>query len=253
MRFAPPEDQKFRHLIIEERDDGAIRRRFASERIIVFRKTPTGYRTEVTIIRNTQSAGQSGAMFLAAMAGLKGRPIHLSLDQGGALVAIEDELPIWDALCRSLEAATGGTASRRARAAGYISPLRALPPERRRAMLGSLITPLIAVPSAPEGDYAISLPARGPDGNASVLAGRESRHIGPDGMISIETSASGDVVSPGGGAAAHIIVSTRQRVDSRTGLIVESIETRDTAIGTGKAAAHDIARTTSTLTLIGEP
>ena len=249
-RFAPPDGQAFRHVLIEERDDGTVKRRFEAERTIVFRATPTGYAADVTLVRVSQDAG-TGGMFAAGMAGLKGRTIRFQLDRAGNVVAIEGEAAIWEALCHGIESMVGTDASRRERLRPLATPLRALPEDRRRAMLASMITPLIAGPIAAEGARAVTVEARGLDGTRIVLDGRETRHAAALGTIAIETSASGTLPGAEAGAVpARVSVATRRVIDPATGLVLEARDTRDTWLGdagSGGGLAHDVARTTSTL------
>ncbi len=250
-RLAPPEGQKFRHVIVEDRDDGAIHRRFTSERIIEFHATETGYVAQVTIIHNSGSAGRAGAMFVAAADGLRGRPIRLNLNRDGAVVSIEDESAIWEALCRSIDSAGGDARSQKPSALGYTSVLRNLPADRRRAMIASLIGPLIAGQVAPKGEHAILLPAQGMDGAPTTLSGSEIMRVGSDGTIINETNAAGTLAAPGG--VAHISVAIRQQIDPRTGLVMKASEIRDSWIGEDRGTAHNIAATTSTLAPIVMP
>lgn len=254
IRFAPPEGQKFRHLIVQEREDGEVRRRFTSERIVEFRKSDNGYLAELVILRNTASAGQSGAMFIGAADALRGRTISLNLDREGKIISIIDEMAIWNALNHAIDSIGHGSRARRSTLNDYASSLRAQPAEQQRSLIASLITPLIARPIAVEGDHAISLPARAIDGAPILLAGTESVRRAASGMIVLETTASGAFPSPlGRGEEAHILVTIRRTIDPRTGLVLEASETRDSWIGANKDARHSIARTTATLSPVAAP
>lgn len=246
VRFAPPEGQKFRHLIIEEREDGALKRRFTSERVIVFHRVGEGYRAELTVLSHAGTTDKSGLMFVAAMAAFKDRTIRLMLDRDGKVLAVDEEAELWEALCQSIESIAGASRVRRDQVTTYVSPLRALPVERRRAMFGSMIAPLISGPIGAPGANPVSLPARGIDGKTALLAGEEHISLADDDILIAETHASGNLPPPNGSAiAARVAIDRRQRIDRHTGLIREASETRETWIGEGTSAAHNVARTIS--------
>lgn len=232
-RFLPPEGQPLRQLLTEERIEPSGTQRYVSEREIVFARTTSGYRAEVTIVSENHAAGDAGAMFGAGIAALKGRPIRFDLDHNGAVIAIADEDALWSIFCDAIEGMARGKsaldAQRTRNLQALVAPFRSMPPARRRALLGSMISALVAGPLADRqpGTRAITLPARDPSGATAALPGVETVTIG-DGALTIDSVAEGDV-----GAAAHLKVSRRERIDVARGLILETRTRRTSAIGTG--------------------
>ncbi len=237
-RFIPPENQPLRQLLVEERELPGASQRFVTEREIVFARTETGYRASVTILRADAAAGETGAMFAAGMAALKGRTIAFQLDREGAIKSIEDEGALWDRFCDAIAAMASGKtaidARRRAQLSSMATMLRAAPSGQRRTMLGSMLSSLVAGPLADRqpGTQAVTLPARAPDGAETALAGRETVSLTPGALV-IDAVAEGKL--PGSNDDAHINVERHQRIDVARGLVLESRTVRDTMIGSGAA------------------
>lgn len=249
--FAPPEGQTLHHILVEERDDGTVFRRFEIERTIVFRSTATGFTAEVTLIRTDQPAGEIGRMFAAGLAGLKGRTVRFQLDRAGTIVSIDDEAAVWDALCRGIEELAARTAPKRSSSKPFVAPLRALEGDQRRALLGGMIAPLIAGQIPASTDRPVTMAARGPGGASTRLDGRETIQRSESGAVLIDTVAAGTIpAQTPGGTGASVSIRTQRRIDPATGLVLQTIETRDTTLQQGSPGGvpiHDVIRKTSTL------
>lgn len=246
-RFLPPEGQALRQILTEERIEARGNQRYVSEREIIFTRTPDGYRAEVTIVSESHAADDAGAMFGAGLAALKGLTIRFELDRNGTIVAIADEDALWGRFCDAIEGMARGKrpldAQRTRNVEALVAPFRTMPPARRRALLGSMITGIIAGPLADRqpGTQAITLPARDAKGVVISLPGKESVTLG-DGALTIESTAEGDL-----SATAHLVVIRRQRVDAARGLILETRTQRDTIIGTGATSRRSQSIVTSVI------
>ncbi|MBA3878214.1 MAG: hypothetical protein C0500_00680 [Sphingobium sp.] len=232
-RFLPPEGQPLRQLLTEERIEPSGTQRYVSEREIVFTRTASGYRAEVMIVSESHAAGDAGAMFGAGIAALKGRPIRFELDRNGAVVAIADEEALWTIFCDAIEGMVRGKSALDAQRArnlqALVAPFRTMPPERRRALLGSMISALVAGPLADRqpGTRAITLPTRDPTGKVTTLAGSETVTVS-EGALTIDSIAEGDVAP-----TAHLAIARHERIDAARGLIIETRTCRTSTIGTG--------------------
>lgn len=256
--FAPPLDTPLRYVITETRTKGRETRRFTAERRIVFRRDGDNIVAEVTLDHIDQQAGDgAGAMFETAMAGLQGRTIRFHLDRAGKLITVEDRDALWERLCDAM-AAMGDKRSRPGLTKTVATALRALPGDRRQAMLGSMIAPLIAGDAAPKNDSAVSVSARTPTGAPTALDGRQSVSHSADGTLTVQVRAEGNVATGFPGetpgiadapkAGVHLSVMRDNRIDPRTGLVLESRQTTRTTIGSGAGARRSEAVTTATLT-----
>lgn len=243
-RFIPPEGQVLRQVLIEERSEPGPPQRFTTERELVFARTATGFAVTVTVLRADPDASDSGAMFGAAMAGLRGQPIVFQLDVEGRLVAIDDEVKVWTRLRGAIAAmatnAPHPEPQRQRILETMIATLERLSPAQRRAILGAMIEQIVAGPLADRqpGRHFITRPARAPGGTETVLRGREVVKL-VAGALVIETDARGRIAAataPQKTPPANIALSIRQRVDAARGLVLESRTERTTIIGTGPAA-----------------
>ncbi|MBX9860359.1 MAG: hypothetical protein K2Y20_12310 [Sphingomonas sp.] len=247
-RFLPPEGQVLRQVLTEERIEPTGTQRYVSEREILFTRISDGYRAEVTIVSESHAAGDAGAMFGAGLAALKGQPIRFDLDRNGTIVAIADEEALWGRFCDAIGAMARGKrpldVQRTRNVEALVAPFRTLPPARRRALLGSMITAIIAGPLADRqpGTQAITLPARDANGAVVSLPGKEAVTLG-DGALTIDSTAEGGLST-----TAHLVVIRRERVDAARGLILETRTQRDTIIGTGAASRRSQSIVTSVIT-----
>lgn len=239
-----------RQVLIEERSEPGPPQRFTTERELVFARTDSGYAVTVRVVRADPIAGDVGAMFGAAMAGLRGQPIVFQLDPEGRLIGIDDEANIWARLCGAIAAMTNLAPQpdprRRQLLANMVAGLEELPPAQRRAILGSMIEQIVAGPitEMQPGRRAITRPARTPGGVATVLRGTEAVTLAAGALV-IETEARGMVAAataPRATPPADIALSVHQRIDAARGMVLESRTERTTIIGTGAAArrAHSV-------------
>ncbi|MBY0284063.1 MAG: hypothetical protein K2W81_08885 [Sphingomonas sp.] len=246
-RFLPPEGKPLRQVLTEERIEAGASQRYVSEREIIFMRTPDGYRADVMIVSESHAADDAGAMFGAGLAALKGQTIRFELDRNGTIVAIADEEALWGRFCDAIEGMARGKrpldAQRARNVAALVAPLRTMPPARRRALLGSMITAIIAGPRADRqpGTQPITLPARDATGPTIDLPGTEAVTLG-NGALTIESTAEGDL-----NPSAHLIVKRRERVDAARGLILETRTQRDTIIGTGATSRRSQSTVTSVI------
>ncbi len=255
-RLAPVPDKPYRHVLIEERSDERGMQRFVSERRLVFHPLPTGFALDLTILDASAPTNGSGAMFAAALAGLKGRTVRFLLDQEGRIISIDDAAAVWAALCAAVDRAAAASppasAARQRAADAMAAAFRTLPANRRQDMLSSLVNATLAGALAarlPVEDGAISISARSPTGMPVALPGRETVRIIDDRTILITTTAQGDMAAPLPEATgpSRISVTITKRVDRAAGLILESREQRETTLGAGPTLRRSTSLTVSRL------
>jgi hypothetical protein len=138
------------------------------------------------------------------------------------------------------------------------APLRALPPERRGTMLGSILTPLLAPTAAdrPDGVRTVTLPARPPAPPGASLAGTESVSHASNGTVTIRVEASSAAAaapaSPDGASSAGLtrMSSTSVRnIDPATGLLEDARDTSDVSVTTPAGVRRVVTETVTTLRL----
>lgn len=227
-RFDPPLDRPLRLVTTETRKAQTGTQEFAIERDLVFAREGDGYRATVTV-RPLRTSGSSAArMFTAAAAPFVGEPMIVHLDAAGAITAIDDEAQLWERLCNAIEAmatgkgAVGQRRDRNARA--LATPLRAFPPDRRRATLGSAVAAIIAGPLADRlpGERPTTISGRTFAGAPVTLAAREVVTRAGE-TLDIVTRADGDQPQAGGtGAPVRSVVERHERVDVARGLVLET-------------------------------
>lgn len=219
--FAPPLDRPIAYTVSETRIEGVETRRFAVERRVTFRAAGEGFIAEVETLSAGGDAGRAGQLFASLAHALVGKRIVLTLDRAGKVVDVADLDTLWSAQL----AAVSDTLKARNPAHveafdAMLAPLRAMPRAAKVARMGEMIVALIAeAPVTAIASRQITLPARGQDGTPALLAGSEQATVGADGMVFFERRASGAV------KGTPMTVSQRRRIDTRTGLIVESINT----------------------------
>jgi hypothetical protein len=253
--FAPPLGVPIRVVTERTQGDGPSRFTVRIERTVRFARDGIGYRADV-VLTHADSGDRldTAAMLQAGFAGLAGRPMTFRLDAAGRIVAIDDRQAMWDRLCAGIVAAVaarhghGTPAERAAVAEQMAAPLRALPPERQQALLGSLVSALVAADAnEPPGTRPIRLPGTSPFGGTVELTG--TRSIAADGpLVRVTTRAATDVPQAGG-PGARIELENENDSDPRTGLVTSHSDTVRTTVGTGPAARVTERITTVMITL----
>ncbi len=210
--FSPPLDRAL--LVVTERHDDL--RFYRMERRIRFGREGDGYRADVVLSEaEGETSDSSGALFEAGYAALAGTPLVFHLDKAGKVTAIDDLPALWERFChRVAEVAAArrplAPAERSKFAERVAAPLRALPADRRRAMLASLV--LAVIPDEPpvQGTTPVRLPGSSAYGSTRPLEGMRSVTVQPDGMLLSRTTAS----------AEGVTLERVTEIDPRTGLIV---------------------------------
>jgi hypothetical protein len=226
--------------------DGA-ERRYALRRLVRFQRSDAGYRAEVRVLApSTEAAGAVGGMIEAGFATLAGRTLVFHLDAKGQVRQIEDMDALWERLCEgignivaakpSLEAAARTALTQR-----ISGPLRALPDERRLAMLSTLVTAIIAEePPAPAGTVAaVRLPGASPLGQKLVLDGMRTTTAAAAGEIETVIRASSGTPGEGG----RVELERTRRSDPRTGLLTFSSDQTRTTLGAVQGGRESVRNT----------
>jgi hypothetical protein len=252
--FAPPLDRPLSAVTETGRTDAGVTRRFTNARRIVFRRTATGYRAEVTIEPGppaTPGEEDLKAMFRAGFARIAGRTVVLHLDAAGRVSAIEEQEAIWKAFLDGIAAlAPPGTDDLDRRRAGQIRAILAalapMPPDRQRATIATLVEPLIAADIAAAGESPprpIRVPAGSAFGTAQLDGIRVVRR--QNGHLIVSVSAAGEVSqrTPAGQATGRVTLETMRRVHPATGLVLESRDSVRTELA-GAAPATRLTVTT---------
>ncbi|MEH3039630.1 MAG: hypothetical protein PGN21_06145 [Sphingomonas paucimobilis] len=221
--FAPALDTDYRYHIEQERDEAGVVRRYATDRTVRFRRTPTGLTAEMTI--DSVAGGLSdgpGAMFERAFATLKGRPIVYRLSDHGEVTGVVDRETLWTVLIDAVGAQADGDPVRQAMLQKLTAPLRALPERQQIAMLGSMLTTLLAPDVVRRGvvpQREVRQRATPPYDGGSDVTGTERIHAEGNALVE-EQRLSGDVVARGGGASGRRTSTIIRRVDTRSGMIL---------------------------------
>lgn len=253
--FAPPLDRPLAMTTETVRTDGANTRRFVARRSVRFTAAPDGYRVAITL--DDAAAGEEDSdpagLMRAGFARLAGRTVVLQLDRAGTVVGIDDLPAIWRAVTEGLGALapTGSdpaTQQRAARVRAIVAQLSAQPEAAQRRMIGSLLTPLIAPEivfeaATPAPPRAVRVPATSAYGRAE-LDGLRSVRSRPS-SIEVAVSATGPVAvsTSEGRESATITLETLRRIDSRTGLVIESRERVETLAPDGSLQSERLTVT----------
>jgi hypothetical protein len=252
--FAPPLGVPI-HIVTERtQGDGPSRFTVRVERTVRFTRDGIGYRAEIVLVKaDSGDRTDMAAMLQAGFTGLAGRPMTFRLDAAGKVVAIDDQQAIWDRFCNSVIGIVaarhkGTPAERTALAERMAAPLRALPPERQQATLGSLVSALVATHvTDPPGIRPIRIPGSSPYGGTVELTGvRTITSAGP--LIHTATRAATDVPQADG-PGARLELENDEDSDPRTGLVSAHSDTLRTTMGTGPEARVTERITTVTVTL----
>ncbi|MCW3847316.1 hypothetical protein OF829_08685 [Sphingomonas sp. LB-2] len=222
--FAPPIGVPLR--VVTERTEGDWT--FRMERLVRFAREGQGYRAEVWMAdARADGPGKVGAMMEAGFAGLAGRTMVFHLDGAGKLVAIDDLDALWTHFCDGIAAMVG---AKHPNPAPLVAPIRALPPERRVAVLASLVTALVAEEAAePAGVRPVRVPGKSPYGGPIMLTG--TRSIARLGITLRSTTSAAADLPPRNGVAARVEMEDNRDSDPATGLISSISERVRTRIG----------------------
>lgn len=258
--FHPREGHGYRYITRQTRVDGATARAFTTERHVVFQRSATGFLAALTLDRIEQDAARDvAAMFQAALGALSGQTLRFVLDANGQIVAIENQAAVWQIIAEAMERMAGSAGgARTSQAQALAAPLRAMPEARQRAMLASMLAPILGGDDAARtlGTRRVTLPVVSPLGSVVTLVGEERASRGEGGVLVIETFAAGPIdplVAPRqlGNPLNRKPVMARvtrvRRIDSRSGLVLESRDESETVIGIGDTAARRTTVTQMTL------
>lgn len=249
--FAPPLDSPLR--IVTERTETALEtRRYRLERLVRFREEGGGFRAEALLVRQSAAAPAAlGNLVERGLAALAGRTVTLHLDRKGNVIAVDDMAALWEQVCQAI---ARGAAARPgldpgaadALAAKLVAPLRALPPERQRALLATLVTAAIMTdPWDPAGAATpVRLPGASPFGTPVMLEGTRSTEKAENGLIRVRTLASAEVAIPAeSGAPARsgaVALDRRRLFDPRTGMLADATDRVRNTSGTGAGARETV-------------
>lgn len=240
--FAPALDTDYRYHIEQERDEAGVVRRYATDRTVRFRRTPAGLTAELTL--DSVAGGLSdgpGAMFERAFATLKGRPIVYRLSDRGEVTDVVDRESLWATLIDAVQAQANGDPARAAMLQKLTAPLRTLPERQQVAMLGSMLTNLLAPDVVRRGvvpQHDIRQRATPPFDGGSEVTGTDRIHAEGDALVA-EQRLSGEVVARGGGASGRRTSTITRRVDAGSGMIL----TQQTVVRIDSDKATSIATT----------
>lgn len=234
--FAPPTDAPL-HIVTERTEVSSDERHYRLERLVRFSKEGTGYRAEALVLGSASEAPQVlGNLVERGLSALAGRKIVLHLDRSGRVVAIDEIADLWERVCQRVSDAA---ATRQSLAPGeakmlaerIAAPLRALPPERQRALLATLVgAAILPEPLDPPGAVApVELPGASPFGAPVTLRGTRRTAAADNGLVRTTTLASATMDLPprnGAPATSGSVALERIRTsDPRTGLISTGLDT----------------------------
>lgn len=242
--FAPPLDAPLR-IVTERTEISPGERRYRLERLVRFNREGAGYRAEAILLANASTGPEAlGNLVERGLSALAGRTIVLHLDDHGQVVAVDDMAALWEQVCQRIAeaAATRPGLPSNAASAKLIAPLRALPPERQRSLLATLVTAAIMTDpwETPGSTTPVRLPGASPFGTPITLEGTRRIANAEGGMLQASTTASAVIDLPAQGSAparTGTVSLDRQRgFDPRTGMLSGAVDTVRNVSGTGPAA-----------------
>lgn len=186
-QFNPPIDRTLIHVTEQVRSDASGERRYRAERTLRFSRDADGLFADLTLTRIDGDADGGG--FERGLAGLKGRTIRYRLDSYGRLTTISGIDGHWAAFTAGLADPRAPVMAQRA-----VSAISAAPPAQQRAMLWSMIEPIILSEIAAQAPYRlrpVSQPGRAPFAVGAMLTGTESLSRLDDGGIELRRLVSG--------------------------------------------------------------
>lgn len=246
--FAPPLGTPLR-IVTERIETSPAERRYQLERLVRFSKEGSGYRAEAVLLANTSAAPEAlGNLVERGLSALAGRTIVLHLDERGEVTMVDEMATLWERVCQRIAeaAATRHGLASGAASARLVAPLRALPPERQRGLLATLVTAAIMTdPRESPGSFVpVRLPGASPFGTPVTLEGTRRTATADNGLIRASTTASAMVdlpAQPGAPMRTGSVSLDRQRVfDPRTGMLSAATDTVRNVSGTGPAARETL-------------
>jgi hypothetical protein len=246
--FAPPLGTPLR-IVTERIETSPAERRYQLERLVRFSKEGSGYRAEAVLLANTSAAPEAlGNLVERGLSALAGRTIVLHLDERGEVTMVDEMAALWERVCQRIAeaAATRHGLASGAASAKLVAPLRALPPERQRGLLATLVTAAIMTdPRESPGSFVpVRLPGASPFGTPVTLEGTRRTATADNGLIRASTTASAVVdlpAQPGAPMRTGSVSLDRQRVfDPRTGMLSAATDTVRNVSGTGAAARETL-------------
>ncbi|MBC9032709.1 hypothetical protein IAG41_09930 [Sphingomonas sp. JC676] len=252
--FAPPLDAPLR-VVTERVETGTSARRFRMERLVRFAREEAGYRAEVVILGIASDTHEaSGTLYESGFGSLAGQILVFHLDSAGRVLAIDDMARIWGRICSGVADNTAArrnlpSADRAALAKRLETPLVAMPADRQRELIGSLVAALVAEEAAePVGTKPVRIPGALPFGGAVTMEGERVLSGAGDARMRSVTRASAEApLAPEGSAparAGRVEVEMRREFDSKSGLLTQSTDTTFTRVGSG-AEARETRRVTT--------
>jgi hypothetical protein len=227
--FNPPLDRTFTYVTEQVRSDPEGERRYRVERALRFSRDADGLFADLTLIRIDGDADGGG--FERGLAGLKDRTIRYRLDPQGRLTTIPGLDGHWAAFAGGMANTDAPQGAQRA-----LAMLRSAPPAQQRAMLWSMIEPVILPGLAAQTPYRlrpVSQPGRAPFAAGAMLSGTESLSHVAGGSIELRRMVSGTHRATLGQATEPVERErdTRVMLDAATGLLTGSTEVTRTRIG----------------------
>jgi hypothetical protein len=246
--FAPPLGTPLR-IVTERIETSPSERRYRLERLVRFSKEGAGYRAEAVLLANASAAPEAlGNLVERGLSALAGRTIVLHLDERGQVTTVDEMAVLWERVCQRIAEAAAARPGLPADAASarLVGPLRALPPERQRTLLATLVTAAIMTDprEAPGSFTPVRLPGASPFGTPVTLEGTRRTATADNGLIRASTTASATVDLPaqaGAPARTGSVSLDRQRIfDPRTGMLSTATDTVRNVSGTESAARETL-------------
>lgn len=227
--FNPPLDRTFTYVTEQRRTDPAGERRYRVERALRFGRDADGLFADLTL--TGIDGDPDGGGFERGLAGLKNRTILYRLDPQGRLASIPGLDGHWAAFAGGMATTNTPQGAQRA-----LAMLRSAPPAQQRAMLWSMLEPVILPDLATQSPYRlrpVSQPGRAPFATGAMLSGTESLSHVADGGVELRRMVSGAHRAALGQAAETVNRDrdTRLTLDAATGLLTASTEVTRTRIG----------------------
>lgn len=217
--IAPVEERTYRLVTSTERDDGRAVHRFSMVRDIVFTREPAGFLARVTMRAGSGDKDGASGLYARALSALAGETIRFHLGPDGRVIAIDDLDAAWERLAVAINAMAPTPAAGSATARRMGDLLRALPTEKRQAMLASIIAPL-SQPLPAIGSRTATFTAEGIDGHSVSLSGQQTVTRLPSGLVQVAQTAQDTPSSPA------VSLKSDRTFDPRSGLLVDAVERR---------------------------